>query len=58
MCVCSYTGPLFDDGALTAAVAAGLESQQFIELCVSLCERLKPLLELNEAVTPPQGYRT
>ena len=54
-CMYSYTGPLFDDGALTAAVAAGLESQHFIELCVSLCERLKSLLELSEVVTPPQG---
>lgn len=51
----SYSGPLFDDGVLLATVTAGLESQLFIELCVSLCEKLKGLLGLSEAITPPQG---
>lgn len=51
----SYTGPLFEEGALEAAVKAGLGSELFIGLCVSLCVELKALLGLSEAVSPPQG---
>ena len=48
-------GALMEDGALMTVVEAGITSQLFTSLVVSLCAELKQTLSLQEAVTPPQG---
>lgn len=47
-------GPLMKEGALMTAVQAGITSQPFTSLVLSLCAELKQAHSLQEAVTPPQ----
>ena len=44
-----------DSSTLQTAIEQGLTSSLFIDLCTLLCNELKQLLNLQEAVSRPQG---
>ncbi|KAG7268255.1 hypothetical protein CRUP_010102, partial [Coryphaenoides rupestris] len=46
-----YGGPLLDETCIAAAVAAGLSSPGYVELCVWLTSRLQTLCKLEESIS-------
>ncbi len=51
----SYEGPLLDDGVLLKVLKEGLSSSHFTQLLCEVCGELKKSLELQKAVSLPQG---
>ncbi|XP_058471070.1 protein FAM98B [Solea solea] len=49
-----YDGPLLEEKALLGAAEEGLSSQEYLDLCVWLVSRLKPLCDLEESITSGQ----